>query len=67
MENYAEWGQERYKQALLIVAESCLRRLPECGGVIFWMGHDTFQCTANTSLIDFDGGVKPTLKALAEL
>jgi beta-mannosidase len=67
LDKYVEWGQERQKQALLIAAENCVRRFPECGGIIFWMGHDSFPCTANTSLIDFEGGVKPALKALAEL
>lgn len=67
LDAYVAWGQERQKQALLIVAENCLRRFPQCGGVIFWMGHDSFPCTANTSLIDFEGGVKPALKALSEL
>jgi beta-mannosidase len=67
LDKYVTWGQERQKQALLIAAENCLRRFPECGGIIFWMGHDSFPCTANTSLIDFEGGVKPALTALAEL
>ena len=55
MEEYAEWGQKRQKDALVITAECCVRRCPECGGIIFWMGHDSFPCAANTSLMDYDG------------
>ncbi len=64
---YVEWGQKRQKEALLIAAECCVKRFPECGGIIFWMGHDSFPCTANTSLIDFEGNPKPAMIALSEL
>jgi len=67
LDKYVQWGQERQSRALVIAAENCVRRFPECGGIIFWMGHDSFPCTANTSLIDFDGSIKPALKALSEL
>jgi hypothetical protein len=28
------------------------------------MGHDSFPCTANTAIIDFDGNLKPAALAL---
>ena len=39
---------------------------PQCGGLIIWMGHDCFPCPANTSVIDFDGSLKPAAVALAK-
>jgi beta-mannosidase len=67
LDDYVQWGQERQKQALLVAATNCISRFPRCGGIIFWMGHDSFPCTSNTSLIDFEGRPKPALAALAEL
>jgi beta-mannosidase len=67
LEAYVKWGQERQSKALLVAAKNCLERFPRCGGIIFWMGHDSFPCTANTSLIDFEGKPKPALFALAKL
>jgi beta-mannosidase len=67
LEEYVKWGQARQTQALMIASENCLKRFPSCGGIIFWMGHDSFPCTANTSLIDFDGEPKPALLALSQL
>jgi hypothetical protein len=29
------------------------------------MGHDSFPCTANTAVIDFEGEMKPAAHALA--
>ncbi len=40
---------------------------PQCGGLIIWMGHDCFPCPANTSVIDFDGSLKPAAVALAKV
>jgi beta-mannosidase len=59
LEEYVAWGQERQAKALKIAARSCKERWPKCGGVIIWMGHDSFPCTANTSLLDFYGRPKP--------
>lgn len=67
LEEYVQWGQKRQSDALLIASKNCLRRFPACGGIIFWMGHDSFPCTSNTSLIDFEGQPKPALLALSEL
>ena len=67
LEEYVEWSQERQKEALSIAVGACKGRFPRCGGVILWMGHDCFPCTANTSIVDFDGTPKPAAIALREI
>jgi beta-mannosidase len=67
LEAYVAWGQQRQARALSIAAAACKGRFPRCGGFIVWMGHDCFPCTANTSVIDFDGNPKPAAFALAEI
>jgi beta-mannosidase len=67
LEEYVAWSQERQSQALTIVARALKDKFPRCGGVIFWMGHDCFPCTANTSIIDYDGRPKPAALALAKI
>lgn len=47
--------------------QACKARFPRCGGVLMWSGHDTFPLTINTSLIDFDGNLKPAALAVAEV
>jgi beta-mannosidase len=59
LEEFVDWSQARQARALEIVASSLKDKFPRCGGVIFWMGHDSFPCTANTSIIDFEGRLKP--------
>ena len=66
LEEYVEWSQQRQAKALLIAVKSCKSRFPRCGLVILWMGHDCFPCTANTSIVDFDGEPKPAALALKE-
>jgi beta-mannosidase len=62
---YVEWSQAN--QALMMAGEmrACKDRFPRCGGVLMWSGHDTFPLTINTSLIDFDGGLKPAALAVS--
>ncbi len=67
LEEYVDWSQNRQAEALAIVAGELKKKFPRCGGVIFWMGHDCFPCTANTSVIDFDGNPKPAALALKEV
>jgi len=67
LEAYVAWGQQRQAKALRVAATSCKARFPKCGGFIVWMGHDSFPCTANTSVIDFEGNPKPAAYALAEV
>jgi beta-mannosidase len=67
LEEYVAWSQERQSQALSIVARALKDKFPRCGGVIFWMGHDCFPCTANTAIIDYDGRPKPAALSLAKI
>ena len=62
---YVAWSQAN--QATLISGETkaCKDRFPRCGGVLMWSGHDTFPLTINTSLIDFDGNLKPAALAVS--
>jgi beta-mannosidase len=64
LEEFVDWSQGRQATALAIVAGSLKKKFPRCGGVIFWMGHDSYPCTANTSIIDFEGRPKPAALAL---
>ena len=67
LEEYITWSQERQAQALRIVVRSLKDKFPRVGGVIFWMGHDCFPCTANTAVINFDGSLKPAALAIQEV
>ena len=67
LEEYVEWSQNRQAKALGIAAASCKGRFPGCGGFIAWMGHDSFPCTANTAVLDFEGRRKPAADALAKV
>ena len=67
LEAYIAWGQQRQARALRVAASACKGRFPKCGGFIVWMGHDSFPCTANTSVIDFEGNPKPAAYALADV
>ncbi|MHB0858165.1 MAG: glycoside hydrolase family 2 protein [Anaerolineae bacterium] len=61
---YVEVSQKLQAEALAYMAASCKRRFPRCGGVIIWMGHDCYACSANTSILDFNGESKPAVGAL---
>lgn len=67
LEAYVAWGQQRQAQALHTAAQACKDRFPQCGGFLVWMGHDSFPCTANTSVVDFEGHPKPAAFALADV
>jgi beta-mannosidase len=67
LEEYVAWSQARQARALAIAAAACKDRFPRCGGFIVWMGHDSFPCMANTSIIDFHGRPKPAALALGEI
>ena len=64
---YVTWSQERQAKGLAIALKACKKRFPACGGLIIWMGHDSFPCTANTSIIDFDGNPKPAAYKLSKI
>jgi beta-mannosidase len=67
LEEYVDWSQARQTEALTLAVRACKQRFPKCGGIILWMGHDAFPCTANTSIIDFQGRPKPAALAVGEL
>ncbi len=67
LEEYAHWSRERQADALELAVAAALRRFPAIGGIILWMGHDSFPCTLNTSLLEFDGSPKPAVKRLTKL
>ncbi len=64
---YVKWSQSRQAEGLSIAANSAKSRFPKCGGFIVWMGHDSFPCTVNTSIIDFEGNLKPAAKELKKI
>lgn len=67
LEEFVGWNQERQRRALAIAARSARGRFPRCGGFLIWMGHDSFPCTANTSIIDFHGKPKPAALTVGEI
>ncbi len=67
LEEFVTWSQQRQAEALTIAVSAAKSRFPACGGLILWMGHDAFPCTANTSIIDFDGNPKPAALALKNM
>ena len=67
LEEYVAWSQRLQAEALRRAAGSCKRRFPACGGIIIWMGHDSFPCPCNTSILDFHGHPKPAALALREI
>ena len=64
IEEYVTWSQEHQAIALTRGLKSCLNRFPGIGGFIIWMGHDSFPCLANTSILDFHGDLKPAAHAI---
>jgi beta-mannosidase len=67
LEEYVDWSQQRQSDALAIALTVAKTRFPACGGLILWMGHDAFPCTANLSIVDFDGNPKPAALKLKEI
>lgn len=67
LEEYVVWSQARQAKALAHAVGTAVARYPGCGGFFIWMGHDSFPCTANTSIIDFDGRPKPAATAVANV
>jgi beta-mannosidase len=64
---YVNWSQAIQTEALVRAARSCKGRFPACGGMIIWMGHDSFPCPCNTAILDFHGHPKPAALALGEI
>ncbi len=67
LEEYVDWSQARQTKALVIAVGASKARFPRCGGIMLWMGHDCFPCTANTAIIDVDGNPKPAALALRQI
>ena len=67
LEEYVKWSQRRQAEELSIALQANKLRFPKCGGFIIWMGHDSYPCPINTSIIDFDGNLKPVAKKLSQI
>jgi len=67
LEEFVAWSQKRQSDALAIALSTAEARFPACGGMILWMGHDGFPCTANLSILDFDGNPKPAALRIKEI
>ena len=64
---YVAWSQKRQTEGLSMALRKNKARFPACGGFIIWMGHDSFPCPLNTSIIDFDGNLKPAAMAVSKI
>ncbi len=64
---YTAWSQQRQARALEIATVAIKSRFPKCGGGIIWMGHASFPCPADSSVIDFEGTPKPAVAILSRL
>ncbi|MFZ4531741.1 MAG: glycosyl hydrolase 2 galactose-binding domain-containing protein [Alsobacter sp.] len=67
IEEYVAWSQEHQALALTRALSACRNRFPAIGGFILWMGHDSFPCLANTSILDFHGNPKPAAIKLQQI
>lgn len=67
LEKYVDWSQGRQSEGLVIALKSRKDRFPKSGGFIIWMGHDSFPCMVNTSIVDFDGNPKPAAFELSKV
>ncbi len=67
IDEYVAWSQAHQAQALVRGLKACIDRFPRMGGFIIWMGHDSFPCLANTSILDFHGEPKPAADALRSI
>ena len=67
LEEYVEWSQKRQAEGLSIAMKSFKDRFPSCGGFLIWMGHDSFPCMVNTSILDFEGNPKPSAIELSKI
>ncbi len=67
LEEFVDWSQARQAAALTLAARAVKSRFPACGGLVIWMGHDSFPCTSNTAIVDFDGNPKPAAIQLGRI
>jgi hypothetical protein len=55
---------QRQADALAIALESAQSRFPACGGIMFWMGHDTFPARPTSPSSTLTAIQKPPRLAL---
>ncbi len=67
LEEYVAWSQADQAKRLAAEMRACKKRFPGCGGVLLWSGHDTFPLAINSSLIDYDGNLKPSAQAVSQI
>jgi len=67
LDEYVKWSQDRQTEGLCIALKSRKDRFPKSGGFIIWMGHDCFPCMVNTSIIDYEGNLKPAAIELSKI
>jgi beta-mannosidase len=67
LEEFVAWSQQRQAVFLTRAVAACQGRFPRCGGIILWMGHDSFPCPTNTAILDFHGQEKPAALAVGKL
>ncbi|MCK5821025.1 MAG: hypothetical protein KAH17_04020 [Bacteroidales bacterium] len=67
LDQYVKWSQKRQTEGLCIALKSRKDRFPKSGGFILWMGHDCFPCMVNTSILDFEGNLKPAAIELSKI
>ena len=67
IDQYVDWSQARQKEGLSIAVKAAKDRFPACGGFLIWMGHDSYPCMINTSIIDFEGNPKPVVTELTKI
>ena len=67
IDEYVVWSQQRQIAGLTLALKKSKERFPACGGFIIWMGHDSFPCMINTSIIDFEGNLKPVAVELSKI
>lgn len=67
LEEYVEWSQSRQTQGLGIASKASKDKFPATGGFLIWMGHDSFPAPINTSIMDFDGNLKPVAYELKKI
>jgi len=67
LEEYVQWSQALHAQMISIGVRTSKKRFPRCGGFLLWSGHDTFPMPSNTSLIDYEGNLKPAALTLREI
>ena len=67
LEEFVAWSQKRQADALFLAVDAAKKRFPGIGGMIIWMGHDSFPCPSNTAIIDFHGNPKPAALAISQI